>query len=122
MGSSQSSLGVLPTANSVKLCNKLMANIMDHKSMINIKPFGQCKSLANPTVAAATAAASGKLQEMPCIPATTVPWLNGNANVLVKEHPALMDNSKCMCMWVGTIEVTDSGQKEVQTTSAKTLA
>ena len=112
MGSSQSDLNVIHPIKSVFLHGENMANIMDHKPMMNIQPFGQCKSLANPTVAAATAANSGKLQEMPCIPNTVSPWMSGKPNVLVKMQPALMDNDKLMCMWAGLIEIKDDGQAE----------
>ena len=44
------------------------ANVMDHKPMANVMPFGMCKSLANPMVAAATAAAQGSLT--PRLPAS----------------------------------------------------
>jgi len=110
MGDSQSELGVIHPVKPKYLHGECMANIMDHKSMINIKPFGQCKSLANPTVAAATAANFGRLQPMPCIPNTTSPWMTGKTNVLVKGQPALMNNDKLVCMWAGMIEITDEGQ------------
>jgi len=110
MGSSQSDLNVIHLVNSVCLDNSPMANIMDYKPMMNIMSFGQCKSLANPTVAAATAANYGKLQEMPCIPNIVAPWLNGKMNMLIKGQPALMNNSKCMCIWAGVIEIADDGQ------------
>ena len=109
-GSDQSDLGVMHPAQPVNLHGNNMANIMDHKPMMNIQPFGQCKSLANPTVAAATAANYGKLQEMPCIPNTISPWMPGNMTVMVKGQPALMDDCKLMCMWAGIIEITNEGQ------------
>ena len=111
MGSDQSDLEVVHLERPVKLCGQPMAGIMDHKPMMNIKPFGQCKSLANPTVASATAANYGRLQEMPCIPNTLSPWVNCKINFLVKGQPALLDCSKCMCLWAGVIEITDPGQK-----------
>lgn len=86
------------------------ANIMDHKPMVNIMPFGMCTSLANPTVASATAAALGVLTPMPCIPNTPAPWVPGSPTVLVNYMPALNNTSKCMCMWAGVISVVNPGQ------------
>lgn len=110
MGSEQSDLDVIHPVKPVYLHGECIANIMDHKPMVNIKPFGQCKSLANPTVAAATAANYGVLKEMPCIPNTTSPWMQGNTDTFSKGQSAVMSDSKLMCAWAGTIEVTDDGQ------------
>ncbi len=109
-GSQESDLEVIQPANEVSLFGSPMANIMDYKPMMNIKPFGQCKSLTNPVVAAATAANYGVLKEMPCIPNIVVPWMPGNPTVLVKGQPALMDNCKLTCMWAGMIEIKKTGQ------------
>jgi len=106
MGSEESDLDVMHPASPVHSCGQLMASIADSKPMVNIKPFGECQSLANPAVATATTAANGKLQKMPCVPNTSAPWLDGQTNVSVKGQPALQDSSKCMCAWAGTIEIT----------------
>jgi len=110
MGSSTADLSVIHPTNPVYLHGENMANIMDYQPMMNIQPFGQCKSLLNPTVAAATSANSGVLQQMPCIPNTVSPWMPGKMDVLVKMQPALMSDDKLMCMWAGMIEITDEGQ------------
>lgn len=81
------------------------ANIMDCAPMTNILPFGMCKSPANPTVAAATAAAMGTLTPMPCIP-VTVPWAPGMPMILVRNSPALDAASKCLCAYGGEITIT----------------
>jgi len=109
-GSDQSDLSVAHPSQPVNLHGKCMANIMDYVPMMNIQPFGQCKSLANPTVAAATAANQGVLKEMPCIPNTTMQWIPGSMNVMIKGQPALMNDCKLMCMWAGVIEVSNEGQ------------
>ena len=110
MGSSPSNLEVIHPSGPVNIQGNNMAGIMDNKPMVNIKAFGQCNSIANPAVASATAANMGKLQPMPCMPNTVTPWINGKTDVLVQSFPALTTDSKLMCMWAGTIEITDDGQ------------
>lgn len=89
------------------------ANIMDNKPMVNIMPFGMCTSLANPLVAAATAAALGVLTPMPCIPMTPAPWMPGAPTVLLGNLPALNNSSKLMCTAGGVIEICMPGQMTV---------
>lgn len=81
------------------------ANIMDSAPIVNIPPFGMCSSLANPTVAAATAAASGVLTPMPCVPVIPAPWAPGSPTVLLRGCPALNSTSKLMCAWAGVISI-----------------
>jgi hypothetical protein len=85
------------------------ANIMDNIPMTNILPFGMCKSPANPTVAAATAAALGVLTPMPCIPVIPAPWAPGSPTVMLRNEPALNSTSKCMCAYGGVISITNPG-------------
>lgn len=89
------------------------ANIMDNKPIVNIAPFGMCTSLANPLVAAATAAALGVLVPMPCIPMTAAPWVPGSPTVLLGNMPALNNASKLMCTAGGVIEICMPGQTTV---------
>jgi hypothetical protein len=105
-GMAPSQLMVLPK-NRTMAHNQFAATIMDHKPMINILPFGMCMSPANPTVAAATAAAMGVLTPMPCIPATMSPWVAGSPTVLIGNEPALNNTSKCMCNWGGVISIVN---------------
>lgn len=111
-GAAPSSLIVLP-ANQV-VTSTPIANIMDSKPMVNILPFGTCSSMANPTVAAATAAKLGVMTPMPCIPATAAPWAPGAPTVLVGNMPALNNSSKCMCNWGGVIQIQMPGQFTIQ--------
>jgi len=90
------------------------ATIMDFAPMANVPPFGVCTSLANPTVASATAAALGVLTPMPCIPATVAPWAPGAATTLLGGMPALHDGCKLTCMWGGMISISFAGQATVQ--------
>ncbi|MEM9489714.1 MAG: DUF4280 domain-containing protein, partial [Myxococcota bacterium] len=59
-GAAPANLIVLP-ARTVKVENMPAAVTTDFVPMTNIPPFGTCMSLANPTVASATAAALGVL-------------------------------------------------------------
>ena len=86
------------------------ANIMDRVPMLNVPSFGLCTSLANPLVAAATAAAFGVLVPMPCVPVTPAPWMPGKPKVLIAGMPALDQGSKLMCVWGGMISIAAPGQ------------
>lgn len=88
--------------------NMPMANIMDNIPMTNIMPFGMCQSMANPTVASATAAAMGVLTPMPCVPMVAAPWAPGG-QAKIANMPALLNNAKCMCNWGGQISVSMPG-------------
>lgn len=111
-GAAPSSLVVLPT-NRVLTNNVPDANIMDHIPMVNIMPFGMCSSLANPTVASATAAALGVLTPMPCIPVTPAPWITGAPTVILGNQPTLDNISTLMCNWAGVITFVDAGEATV---------
>jgi hypothetical protein len=111
-GTAPSALSVLPK-NKVMAGGPVAANIMDNVPMLNIMPFAMCTSPANPTVAAATAAALGVLTPMPCIPATAAPWAPGAPTVLLGGMPTLNNSSKLMCNWGGVIQVTVPGQTTV---------
>jgi hypothetical protein len=111
-GASPSTLAVLPK-NKVFTQAVPDANIMDHVPMINIMPFGMCMSLANPAVAAATAAALGVLTPMPCVPNTPTPWTPGATTVVLGNFPTLDNISKLACAWAGIIEFTNAGENTV---------
>lgn len=113
------SFGVAPSSLMVTPENKTLttmpiANIMDHVPMKNVLPFGMCNSMANPTVAAATAAALGVLTPMPCVPNTVAPWAPGCPTVLIGNMPALNNSSKLMCMWGGVIQIMNPGTMTIQ--------
>ncbi|MGH9226697.1 MAG: DUF4280 domain-containing protein [Acidimicrobiales bacterium] len=111
-GLAPSVLNVLPasmcTAGSLPA-----ATIMDNIPFVNIVPFGMCTSLANPAVAAATAAALGVLTPMPCTPVIPAPWVPGSPTVLVAGKPALTNTSKCLCAYAGVIQITVPSQVTV---------
>jgi hypothetical protein len=110
-GAAPASLVVLPVNN--VFTTTPAANILDNIPMLNILPFGMCKSMANPTVAAATAAAMGALTPMPCMPLTPAPWSPGSSTVKLGGMPALQDSSKLNCVWGGSISIDQPGQQTV---------
>ncbi|MGP0170837.1 DUF4280 domain-containing protein [Pseudomonas sp. NCHU5208] len=111
-GAAPSMLNVLPT-NRTLTGGMPAANIMDHIPLVNIMPFGMCMSMANPMVAAATAAALGVLTPMPCIPATATPWIPGAPTMLLGNMPSLDSNCTLMCNWAGVIKVVMPGQMQM---------
>ena len=114
-GVAPSPLTVLPVSRVMTMQGAMpSATIMDNKPLLNVMTFGMCTSLANPVVAAATAAAMGVLTPMPCIPFTVAPWVPGSPTILIGNMPALNNSSKLMCNWAGVISITSPGQFTVQ--------
>jgi hypothetical protein len=101
---------LMPTPKPIMTSHMIAANIMDHKPMVNILPFGMCTCPGNPQVAAATAAALGVLTPMPCIPNTPAPWAPGAATVMLQNFPALDNVSMLTCVWGGVITFSNPGQ------------
>lgn len=109
MGVAPSTLNVLPVRRAV-VGGMPAATVADNIPFVNVPPFGLCTSLANPAVAAATAAAFGVLTPMPCTPVLPSPWLPGSPTVLVGGVPALNDASVCTCAYAGVIKLLTPGQ------------
>lgn len=95
-------------------CSKPVATIKDTAANVNITPFGMCMSMANPQVAAATAAALGVLTPQPCMPAAAGTWIPANPTVLVGGAPCLTGDSRLVCgNGMGTIAITFPGQTTI---------
>lgn len=106
MGSTSSRLTVLPAIKS-DVDGDNSGTIDDHIPMVNVMPFGMCKSPSNPAVAAASGA------PQPCIPVLPSAWTPGASVVTVQGIKALSDNSTCACTWAGTVSIKDPGDKVV---------
>ena len=111
-GTAPSSLVVLPT-NAVNAANQPAATLMDNIPFTNVMPFAMCTSMANPSVASATAAALGVLTPMPCTPVPAGPWSPGVPTVTIKGMPVLDNASILTCSYGGVISITFAGQTTV---------
>jgi Domain of unknown function (DUF4280) len=110
-GMAPAPLKVLPD-KMVLVEGRPVANVSDFATLENVGPFGECITLSNPMVAAATAAALGVLTPMPCIPVST-PWIP-TSTTLVGELPVVTEGAMCTCGYGGEIAIIDPG-------TAKTL-
>ncbi|MDE7063812.1 MAG: DUF4280 domain-containing protein, partial [Lachnospiraceae bacterium] len=100
-GMAPSTLNVMPAAKTTSAMP--LATISDNVPFVNIMPFGMCQSMANPTVASATAAAMGALTPMPCTPVISGPWAPGVPQVLVGGKPGVNNQWKLTCAYGGLI-------------------
>jgi hypothetical protein len=113
MSAKPSQLVVLATTHRRSAGGQPAANVRDHVPITNIVPFGPCMSPAFPPTAAATAAASGVLTPVQCLPNTVTPWTPGSVVVAIANQPALRHVDTCRCVWGGTISIIDPGQTVV---------
>lgn len=92
---------------------KPVATIQDAQPS-SITPFGMCTSLANPQVAAATAAAMGVLTPQPCVLIPAGTWTPTVLGVQIGGQPCLTNDSQLLCSnGGGTITITNPGQSKV---------
>ena len=88
-----------------------IANVEDHKPMRNIEGFGQCGSMQNPAVVAATSAANGVLTMVKCVPPAFTEWKPGAEfiyqDVGGRQVRALTNDSKCKCAFGEEVEIVD---------------
>jgi hypothetical protein len=86
-----------------------VATIADMAPGVNVMPFGMCQSLANPQVAAATAAALGVLTPMPCTPIPNGMWSSVAPGTRVGGVPVLAQGAVLKCAYLGVISVSTPG-------------
>ena len=111
MGLSPGTLNVT-SQQKVLMSGAPAATINDTAPLVNVGACGMCTSLANPTVASATAAALGVLTPMPCVPAPLGTWMGGGCP-LVSGQPGLSNEATLVCSYGGTIRVLSPGQAKV---------
>lgn len=115
----QCSFGTTPGTLNVTSQNTLLvegkpaATVKDMNPNVNIAPCGMCSSLANPQVAAATAAALGVLTPQPCIPALAGPWIPAQSKCISGKAPCLTSDSRLMCSYGGMIQIVNPGATKV---------
>lgn len=110
-GTSPSTLAVVPAG--VAGADQAVATVNDDVPMLNLPPFGACRSPANPQVAAATAAAMGVLTPQPCVPVIVGPWTTEQPGVIVGGAPVLVEGARCACAWGGSVTITSPGGEGV---------
>ena len=93
----------------VTLAGAPAATINDTAPLANVGPCGMCTSMANPTVASATAAALGVLTPMPCVPSPVGVWICGPAPMIAGQ-PSLTNDATLVCAYGGTIRILAPGQ------------
>ena len=93
---------------------KPVATIQDVGAYVHIAPFGMCTSMANPQVAAATAAALGVLAPQPCMLAAAGTWILVKPGILTGGIPCLCSESQLFCgKGMGMISIKSPGQMKV---------
>lgn len=96
--------------------SKPVATIMDVTPGTNIPSFGMCSSMANPQVAAATAAAFGVLTPVPCTMMPLGTWQAANPAIMVGGKPILTQEATLLCgMGMGQISIVSPGQTSIVT-------
>ncbi len=82
------------------------ANVNDFVPMVNIVPFGICRSPMNPAFKPPIIP--------PCTPIITNPWSASNSSKKLSGCAILTSNATCKCQLGGTISILFAGQMQVK--------
>ena len=111
-GAGPKSMVVLPLNRTLTANTKPIENTLDVIPFLNIPAFGQCKSPAN-HMNWKMAGPVPVFVPSSCIPIPVSPWSPGAKKTKLGNQPVVLENSKTMCVWAGSITVTDPGQKKI---------
>ena len=104
MGSATSALQVVD-ARTVNDGGKPVAIVSDAKALVNILPFGQCSSTANPRY-------SPRQRVLPpCTPVFPASWIPGSPSVKAGGLPLLNSGCQCPCQYGGVVTILTPGQQ-----------
>ena len=112
MGAAPGQLKVT-SQSKVLFAGMLAATIFDAAPIINLGACGMCSSMANPVVAAQTAAALGVLTPAPCVPAPVGAW-NCTNSPLIAGQPGLQNDASLSCAYGGSISICIPGQAKIK--------
>jgi hypothetical protein len=116
MGVAPSVFVATPLPGAPMVLGAMEAATMDQTLPANIPPFGMCQSMANPSVASATAAAQGVLTPMPCTPTVVAPWAPPSVCALSNNIPIATVSSICNCAFGGVVSVSTPVAGPLETT------
>jgi hypothetical protein len=112
-GSGPKDMVVLPIGMAMNAKTKPIGMQLDFVPMLNIPAFGNCNSPANP-MNWKMAGPVPVFVPSSCIPIPVMPWSPAGKKLKIGGNPALLESSKTMCAWAGSITVDKPGLTNVQ--------
>ena len=110
-GEEPKEMTILPIGLSVQ--GNPVATAMDLIPFLNIPAFGKCKSPANPMNWKIVGPAPVFIPSS-CIPLPIMLWNPAAEQTKIAGFPAMLETSKTMCIWAGSIEVDELAIKNVE--------
>lgn len=114
-GSGPKDMLVLPIGMTLTATTKPIATSMDFIPMLNVPAFGNCTSPANPMNWKMVGPVPVFIPSS-CIPLPLMPWSPVAKKLKIGGNPAMLETSKTMCIWVGSITVDNPGLTTVKAT------
>jgi len=112
-GSGPKDMIVLPIGKTMTAMVKPLATQMDFVPFLNIPAFGNCLSPANP-MNWKMAGPVPVFIPSSCIPIPIMPWDPVAKKIKIGGFPAMLETSKTMCSWLGSITVDNPGVTNIE--------